>query len=228
MQIVPVIDIRKGEVVRAIGGRRAAYSPIVTPLARTSAPVDVVTGLRARYNVSALYIADLDAIDGRGANDEAIDAIAGAFPHLRLWLDAGARDGGDVVRLLARGSIDPVLGSETFRDVSAFKALRDNPRIILSLDFRGRIFLGSEILLFSPALWPSRVVVMTLDRVGEKQGPDIARLAHIRATAPDRALYAAGGVRNADDLSALEKTGVAGALVSTALHDGALPERLLK
>ena len=35
-------------------------------------------------------------------------------------------------------------------------------------------------------------------------------------------VYAAGGVRNEDDLAALVKSGVAGALVATALHQGAI------
>jgi phosphoribosylformimino-5-aminoimidazole carboxamide ribotide isomerase len=63
---------------------------------------------------------------------------------------------------------------------------------------------------------------MTLARVGSGAGPDFDRLAEIRAAAPDRALYAAGGVRGADDLAALNRLGVGGALVASALHDGSL------
>ena len=53
-------------------------------------------------------------------------------------------------------------------------------------------------------------------------GPDLDRLRAIRAAAPDRAIYAAGGVRGAADLKALRRDGIAGALVATSLHDGRL------
>jgi phosphoribosylformimino-5-aminoimidazole carboxamide ribotide isomerase len=63
---------------------------------------------------------------------------------------------------------------------------------------------------------------MTLARVGSGAGPDTARIAEIRARAPGRSIYAAGGVRDAGDLAALQQLGVAGALVATSLHDGRL------
>ncbi len=61
---------------------------------------------------------------------------------------------------------------------------------------------------------------MTLARVGSGAGPDLARLAAIRSVAGEREIYAAGGVRDAVDLSALKAAGAAGALIATALHDG--------
>ena len=38
MDIIPVIDVARGAVVRAMRGDRANYKPSVTPLAATSAP----------------------------------------------------------------------------------------------------------------------------------------------------------------------------------------------
>ena len=63
---------------------------------------------------------------------------------------------------------------------------------------------------------------MTLARVGSGAGPDLTRLAAIQSVAGGRELYAAGGVRDASDLSALKRAGAAGALIATALHDGRL------
>ena len=60
---------------------------------------------------------------------------------------------------------------------------------------------------------------MTLARVGSGAGPDLARLASIQSIAGGREIYAAGGVRNAADLSALTAAGVSGALAATALHE---------
>jgi phosphoribosylformimino-5-aminoimidazole carboxamide ribotide isomerase len=63
---------------------------------------------------------------------------------------------------------------------------------------------------------------LTLARVSSGAGPDVDRLAAVRAIASGRRIYAAGGVRDGADLTALAGAGIAGALVATALHDGRL------
>ena len=62
MEVIPVIDLKGGAVVRARLGLRQSYAPIVTTLARTSAPLDVVAGLLTIHPFRTVYIADLDAI----------------------------------------------------------------------------------------------------------------------------------------------------------------------
>ena len=52
---------------------------------------------------------------------------------------------------------------------------------------------------------------MTLARVGSGAGPDLKRLALIRSIAGGREIYAAGGVRDAADLSALKASGASAA-----------------
>ena len=77
MQVIPVIDLMGGEVVRARMGDRASYRPIESPLSPTSDPVDVVRGLLAAYPFPTLYVADLDAIRARGRQ------FRRAAPHSR-------------------------------------------------------------------------------------------------------------------------------------------------
>ena len=45
MEVIPVIDLMGGAVVRARLGRRDAYSPIDTRLSPTSSPSEVIAGL---------------------------------------------------------------------------------------------------------------------------------------------------------------------------------------
>ena len=209
--------------MRARRGDRASYRPIVTPLAATSDPVDVVRGLMGLYPFSTLYVADLDAILGRGDNRAALGRIRAAFPALRIWVDNGASDEAAIAALAAPElACEPVLGTESQRDEALIGRCRDSERVALSLDFRGETFQGPPGLLADPGLWPRRVIVMTLGRIGAGAGPDLERLAAIRALAPEHEIYAAGGVRGADDLAALKAAGIAGALVASALHDGQL------
>ena len=135
----------------------------------------------------------------------------------RLRRPTAPRDDDSTRRHQALGT--PVIGSESQRDSNLIARHRGSARIVLSLDFRGDAFQGPPEILAEPALWPSRVIVMTLARVGSAAGPDLARLAAIRSVAGGRELYAAGGVRDARDLSALKAAGASGALIATALHE---------
>jgi phosphoribosylformimino-5-aminoimidazole carboxamide ribotide isomerase len=122
----------------------------------------------------------------------------------------------------AQSSIAHVIGSESMSSLEAYERARDTAgaSAILSLDFRGDAFVGPRELLTTPALWPKRLIAMTLARVGSGEGPDLERLRSIIVRANGRDVYAAGGVRNLADLVALRAIGAAGALVATALHTG--------
>ncbi len=222
MDVIPVIDIKNGEVVHAQGGRRESYRPIQTPLSATSAPADVATGLLRLAPFRQLYIADLDAIEGRAANDPAIDAIARAAPDVELWVDNGISAAHAARAWLGQCAHSLVIGSESQQDLEMIQSLRDEKRVLLSLDFRGDVFQGPARLLEDPASWPTRVIVMTLARVGGAAGPDMDRVAGIVARAKGRAVFGAGGVRDKNDLRALNGSGVTGVLVATALHTGTL------
>jgi phosphoribosylformimino-5-aminoimidazole carboxamide ribotide isomerase len=115
-----------------------------------------------------------------------------------------------------------VIGSESQSDCRLLDQLRDHPRVLLSLDFRGDDFVGPGDLLDRPERWPGRVIVMTLTRVGSGSGPDLRRLDQILAKAQGRKVFAAGGVRGPDDAAELAARGVAGALVASAIHQGAI------
>jgi phosphoribosylformimino-5-aminoimidazole carboxamide ribotide isomerase len=71
-------------------------------------------------------------------------------------------------------------------------------------------------------VWPARVIVMTLNRVGSDAGPDMERLALIASRVPNASIFAAGGLRGPSDLMRLAEAGVRGVLVASALHDGRL------
>jgi phosphoribosylformimino-5-aminoimidazole carboxamide ribotide isomerase len=116
-----------------------------------------------------------------------------------------------------------VLGSESQQSVdTAADLLADErkERTILSLDFRDEEFLGPIELLEQPEIWPERVIVMTLGRIGGNNGPDLDRLRSLIGVAPRKKIFAAGGVRGFDDLTALSAVGASGVLLASALHDG--------
>ncbi|VFU09614.1 HisA/HisF-related TIM barrel protein [Methylocella tundrae] len=234
MEVIPVIDLKGGVVVRARLGRRDSYAPIDTKLAPTNAPGDVVAGLLSLHPFQTIYIADLDAIESRGDHEEIVSALSEAFPQTAFWVDAGVADAAGARAWLSRhGRETLVLGSESLTGPAALQELVGIERLVLSLDFRGDCFVGPQTLLAAQHWWPSRVIVMTLARVGSHAGPDLDRLKSIvdlgasssddfgRSSVQPR-VYAAGGVRGPEDLASLAKAGVEGVLVASALHDGQL------
>jgi phosphoribosylformimino-5-aminoimidazole carboxamide ribotide isomerase len=227
VRIIPVLDLKGSEVVRAAKGRRDQYRPIVTPLSASADVVEVADGLRTLYPFPTFYIADLDAIEGRGPNRTALARLRAMAEPPQLWVDAGFADAERLSEALAEPSISPVLGTESQRDATLLRRFRDHPDLILSLDFFGDGFHGPASIPGEPELWPRRVFVMTLAKVGAAAGPDFERLAEIRAKAGNREIIAAGGVRNEADIRALSSLSIAAALVATSLHDGTLtPEQL--
>ena len=222
MEVIPVLDLKAGVVVRARMGQRDQYRPIQTPLASSSRPVDVARGLLAIHPFATLYVADLDAIEHDGNNNAALAQLKSEFPDLAFWVDNGVADLGRANSWLGAGLGHLVLGSESQRDATLARRLCADRRVILSLDYRGDAFLGPAALLSDTGAWPARIIVMTLARVGSANGPDTDRLSAIRTRAPDKLVYAAGGVRDAADLAALRHAGLAGVLVASSLHDGKL------
>jgi uncharacterized protein related to proFAR isomerase len=232
VQVIPVIDLLRGQVVRGIRGERQAYRPIVSRLAEGSAPLAIAAALRAaapppRGCPPVLYVADLDAIQGGTAQVAVVAELLRAQPDLCLWLDAGFT-GPAAVRALraalgpAAARLRPVYGSESLASAAALDELAQDPLAILSLDTRLERPLDPSGSWQRPGAWPRTVIVMTLDRVGAASGPDLDTFARLRAMAPGRAWIGAGGVRDARDLRAAAHGGAEGWLVASALHDGTL------
>ncbi len=221
MDVIPVLDVARGTVVRAVMGDRANYQPVETPLAVGSEPKAVAQGLKSFYPFRKIYVADLDGIEGRGRNVHLVPSISSVFTGAEIWIDAGSSSRGAARAVLAAPVATLVVGSEALESLAAFKEIVSEApaRVILSLDFRGDEFMGPPALLKDASLWPARVIVMTLARVGSDAGPDIERIEAIVSRGGARKIYAAGGVRHRADLDALRAAGAAGALIASALHD---------
>lgn len=225
MHLIPVIDLMGEQAVHAHKGDRANYRPVDSPLVHDSDPVAVAQAYRSIHPFTTFYVADLDAIQGGAPNLSSLARLRAALPDAQFWIDSGLTGAAHCRAWLADGFGTAILGSETQTDPDVLSALAPEiaaRTVILSLDFRGEAFLGPPVLLAASEAWPKEVIVLTLARVGAGAGPDFERLAMARDRRPDCAVYAAGGVRGAADLTHLKRSGIAGALIASALHDGSL------
>ncbi len=132
IEVIPVIDLKGGAVVRARHASRHSYAPIVTPLARTSAPLDVVAGFLTVHPFHTNYAADLDRIESSGSHDQSLDALSTAFPDVAFWVDAGVRDGGEARSWLARHKrVHLVLGGKSLDGHAVLEELATDDRVVL-------------------------------------------------------------------------------------------------
>ncbi|MEW8049653.1 MAG: HisA/HisF-related TIM barrel protein [Candidatus Thiodiazotropha endolucinida] len=221
MKLIPVIDMMHNRVVVANSGKRHAYAAADTPLCHSSRPQEVLSALLDLYPFDTLYIADLDAIGGSGSNLELIYALHLDHPDIILWVDNGLTDLGRLC-----GFARPVIGTESIVSCEELAHLLTSlPSPVLSLDYQDDRFKGPADLDRQADRWPEDVIVMSLSRVGTSSGPDIARLQQLLNLQPRLRLYAAGGIRDQQDLEQLRSIGAAGVLLSTALHQGAIDHR---
>jgi phosphoribosylformimino-5-aminoimidazole carboxamide ribotide isomerase len=232
MRVVPVIDLKGGVAVHAVRGERERYRPVRGRIGDGSDPVGLARALRDRLGLDELYVADLDAIAGGTGSPDVVAALA---RDTRVMVDAGTTGATAIAGLVELGVARVIVGTESLPGVQAFRRLRhelpDAP-LVLSLDLR-----GGELLSPDPALAGSgaadalarlvdagarEVIVLDLLRVGSGEGLDLTLIAELHARFPDVELLAGGGVRDAADLDALADAGAAGALIATALHNGAI------
>lgn len=231
MQIIPVMDLQRGQVVRALGGDRERYRPIESALCGTSDPLHVARRLCEHCATDILYAADLDALQGFAVQRVLLSELLDREPRLGLWLDAGFGDVEAVSALRAAigpagRRIRPVFGSESLHSLDDLRRIRtDLPEAVLSLDSRQGRPIDPAGVWDAPALWPAQVIAMGLERVGSQRGPDLAHVAALRARAPQVEWIGSGGIRDEADLAQAEQSGAWAWLVASALHDGRLPAR---
>jgi phosphoribosylformimino-5-aminoimidazole carboxamide ribotide isomerase len=233
MRIVPALDLKDGVVVRGLAGRRAEYRPIISRLTTSCQPLEVAQAFRAAFGFEHLYLADLDAIAGAPRRLATYTALH--RQGFRLWVDAGVRQV-EAAGVLAEAGVEGiVIGLETIAGPAALGEVcrRFAGQVIFSLDLKDGRPLGEAaawgqaeactIAGKAVAQGVRRLIVLDLARVGVGTGTGTETLcAQLVAAHPGVEIFAGGGVREIADLRRLQKSGLAGALIASALHDGAL------
>lgn len=239
MRLIPVMDLRDGLAVHAVKGDREQYRPVTSVLADTAEPLEVARAFREKLGLSELYIADLNAIQGRGHHRALISRLA-QQSGMRLIVDAGAANVASALQVLEAGASQVIIGAETLTTwdmVLAIGTAIDPRHRIFSLDMRSGQVLSrcSQLAASKPAEVLGRlyranwreVILLDLSRVGTGIGVDQALIAEARQMFPQLMLVAGGGVRDANELANLATAGVAGVLVATALHQGIITQQHL-
>lgn len=212
-----------GVIVHAKKGERSRYLPITSLLTKSCKPLDIVKAFMDIYPFKTLYIADLNAIQTIENTEQShvniINNIRDTFPDLNLWVDSGINTPSKA-NIWTACHAQLVLGSESFQTIEQYQSLTQqlHDPYTLSLDFSPQGYLGPNTLIQDTKHWPKDIIVMTLAKVGANAGVDLPTMQYIREKTNKNSIYAAGGVRNLNDLLQLKQLGIKGALVASALH----------
>ena len=234
MKILPVLDMKHGDVVHAVAGRRSEYRPIESRLTSSTVPRAVAKAVGKHCDTESLYVADLDAITESRPQWEISRELADE--GFRLWLDAGVSDAAMASRALRSGAHRIVVGLESCPSparLGEIIAAIGADRVTFSLDT-----LGCRMLTCRSATWPTSLfetarliraagvnsfILLDLSSVGVGRGVTTAGVCQLLRNDPAFAgmeLITGGGIRSALDLEQLERIPVDYALIATALHDG--------
>ncbi len=235
MNVLPVMDLQGGHVVRGVGGRRNQYSSVSSCFCADARPATVARALVGTFGFSQVYVADLDAIEQAEPGWEAYCRIADC--GLSLWLDAGIKNCVDAEPLLARAPAAVhglIVATETLDCPDVLDALRarvGDDRLVFSLDMHeGHAVSRSPawrrldprtILRIALDGGVRRFILLDLARVGSGAGAGTETLCRwLREQIPDGEIAAGGGIRHLADVTNLVAAGCDWVLVASALHDG--------
>jgi phosphoribosylformimino-5-aminoimidazole carboxamide ribotide isomerase len=227
--VIPVLDVRRGQAVRAIAGDRDHYGPLRSVLHEGTDPIALASAGRDAWSLPDLYLADLDAILGEAPPALAMfEAIADL--GLNLWVDAGVRKASDAGPLIEAGVGRVVVGLETIRGpkrLAEVVAEVGAGAVAFSLDLReSRPMVDTlfhwgtdrpeEIALMAIEADARVLIHLDLARVGTARGVALTEW----PSAPGVEWFVGGGIFGIEEIRELSGSNFAGVLVGSALHDG--------
>jgi phosphoribosylformimino-5-aminoimidazole carboxamide ribotide isomerase len=226
LQLIPAIDLMNGEIVRLTHGdpeTAKVYSQF-------GGPVETAKKWQAD-GAKKLHIIDLDAALGLGNNLSVIAEIAEntGFP---IQVGGGIRNVEAVEKVLGLGVTQVILGALAFSDPQAVTQIQQKfgaKAIIVALDNRdGKIMVEGwktatalgmkEALEKFVALGVKAFLVTSITKDGTLSGPDLDTLREA-CQYQDVEVIAAGGIGSLNDLMALKRVGVEGAVIGKALYE---------
>jgi phosphoribosylformimino-5-aminoimidazole carboxamide ribotide isomerase len=234
MQILPVLDLLQGVVVRGVAGHRETYRPIASQICPSAEPLAIARAFRDHFGLERLYVADLDAILHQRPNLDVYRQLS--QDGFTLCVDAGVRDVHAATTVLQAGAASVIAGLESTplpEMLQELVAHCGSERVLFSLDLQGGQPLVGAGAWSGMTPWQiarlaiqhgiERLIVLDLAQVGIGAGLSTLELcAEIRAADPHVELITGGGVRNRADLQLLAAAGLDGVLIASALHNGQL------
>lgn len=240
MRIIPVLDILtvegKKHVVKGIKGERKKYFPISSSKILNDSDPLAMAVIFKQLGFEELYIADLDLIQGINKNLDYLKIIL-KETDLKIMLDAGISNLIDVNQLKSLKLNKLIIGTETLSSLEELSRIikeHGKDRIILSIDLMNNQLITRNNELKSLSLLEflkklaeinvEEIIFLELTQVGAGTGINKDLIEIMKENLPSQ-LITGGGVKTIDDLKKMERLGIDGALIATALHEGTINKK---
>jgi phosphoribosylformimino-5-aminoimidazole carboxamide ribotide isomerase len=230
--VFAAIDLLAGEVVQLVGGRPQSMR------IRLTDPVAVAQQW-VKAGFQALHVVDLDAARGTGNNREVIEAILDAV-NVPVQVGGGLRELSQISQIIERGAARVIVGTRAIEDSIWLQQVATelpnrlivagdvNQRHIVTRGWTHETNLELEAVFESFNALPLAATLITdVSREGQMTGinRNLFEWACSRSRHP---VYAAGGIRDLDDLRVLEQAGAGGAVLGMSIYTGAIDPAALE
>ncbi len=228
MEIIPAIDLHRGNCVRLLRGERSRETVY------SENPAEIAIKWQT-MGAKRLHMVDLDgAFAGKRVNAAAIKDVVSALA-IPVQLGGGIRERGTARDTFKLGVSKIILGTVAVQKPKLVKDLMEEfgKRILVGIDARdGMVAVQGwtessakkavDLALQMQELGAAEIIYTDIARDGTLEGPNFSALQEM-AEALSIPLIASGGVSSLDDLrrlKELEHLGVSGAIVGQALYTG--------
>ncbi len=226
LELLPAVDVTDGHAVRLVQGVAGSGREY-------GDPIEAALGWQ-RAGASWIHLVDLDAAFGRGSNADLLADVVRRV-DVAVEMSGGIRDDDSLSRALGTGCARVNIGTAALENPEWVRSVigRYGDRVAVGLDVRGTRLAARgwtteggdlhETLDRLNAEGCARYVVTDVLKDGTLRGPNLPLLRDVceRTSAP---VVASGGVSSLADLRALASLvplGVEGAIIGTALYEGA-------
>jgi len=226
LTLLPAVDVTGGHAVQLVQGVAGSGGQYGDP---------VQAALRwQEAGASWIHLVDLDAAFGRGSNADLLGQVVQKL-DVSVEMSGGIRDEASLSRALATGCARVNIGTAALENPDWVRSViaRHADRVAVGLDVRGTRLAARGWTAEGGDLYQTldrldaegcaRYVVTDVLKDGTLRGPNLDLLKTVcgRTDAP---VVASGGVSSLADLRAIASLvplGVEGAIVGTALYEGA-------
>jgi 1-(5-phosphoribosyl)-5-[(5-phosphoribosylamino)methylideneamino] imidazole-4-carboxamide isomerase/N-(5'phosphoribosyl)anthranilate isomerase len=226
LTLLPAVDVTEGHAVQLVQGVAGSGGQYGDP---------VQAALRWQEAGAAwIHLVDLDAAFGRGSNADLLGQVVQKL-DVNVEMSGGIRDEASLSRALATGCARVNIGTAALENPDWVRSViaRHADRVAVGLDVRGTRLAARGWTAEGGDLYQTldrldaegcaRYVVTDVLKDGTLRGPNLDLLKTVcgRTDAP---VVASGGVSSLADLRAIASLvplGVEGAIVGTALYEGA-------
>ena len=224
--IFPAIDLKNGQSVRLYQGDYQAVTTI------NEEPIQQALEIN-KAGIKQLHLVDLDgAKSGQPENLPMIKQIRQNFRGF-LELGGGIRTYQIAQQYLNLGIDRIVIGSAALKNPQLVKQLLDDfgsQKIAIGIDGKNGQVATEGWLEQSDVKMTSLIskmnefgaenfIVTDVSRDGAMQGPNLDLLTNLKEEIPQVNLIASGGIRNVEDLKALQKMGIEESIIGKALFE---------